>query len=174
MHTVERVITTCVLAALALGLWRLVSPKRPEGVAAATAAVVIGALDVTVELVLGLLGVWRYRLSMSVAGIPIDLLVDVSLVALLIALGAVAVERRCSKPRCSVAYVAAVTLVLGTWGVFKNMHSSAQGTIAFARRIGVGTAWFVVGNYLALLVLAAGVTAIYRVVRTRKAGTKRS
>jgi hypothetical protein len=171
MHqlALQRIASTAVIAALDVGLWRFVAPRRSQLVAALTAGAVVGVLDVLGEAVFGLLGVWRYQLSFSVAGIPVELVVDIGLVAVAIALGVAAVERRYETRRSLVVYVLCVSFALGTWAVFENTHAVRQGIIVFAKAIDVGSAWFVAGNYASIFFLVAGVTSIYRYVERKRA-----
>ena len=57
--TLERVVSVGVLAALDLGLWRVLAPARRQLVAALVAAFVVGLADVAVELVAGTTVVYR-------------------------------------------------------------------------------------------------------------------
>ena len=161
----SRVIAVAVLGCLDLALVRVLRLERAEVRAASIAGVLVGALDLVIETILGALGVWRYDLAFSVLGTPVDLLIDVSLVALALCLGYAAVARRGGVWRA--AYVAGTTLTLGSWALFHNSVAVKQGIIRFAPSIDVGTAWFAVGNYALVAVTVVGAAVVYQVVRAK-------
>ena len=150
-----------LLFILNLVLAKILPLTRRELRSALVAALAVGALDVMTEAGLGLLGLWRYDLSVSVLGIPVDLFFDVSMVTLAVCLGYAAALHR--GRAWSVGYALATTLVLGSWAVFHNTQAVAQGIIRFAPPVDVGTSWFVLGNYALVGVLVVGASVAYRV-----------
>lgn len=156
-----RAIALVVLALLDVTLAKLLPLGRRELKAALIAGLVVGAVDVITEATVGAFGVWRYALSLSVLGIPVDLFFTVSMVSIAMCLGYAAALRRGRAWRAG--YVVAATVVVGSWALFHNTKAIAQGIIRFASPIDVGTPWFVLGNYALVGALVVGVATAYSV-----------
>jgi hypothetical protein len=161
----SRVAAVVVLAAVDVTLAKVLRLGRPELRAASLAGALVGAADVVIEATLGALGVWRYDLACSILGTPVDLFLDVALVAMALCLGYAATARKALPWRAG--YVVATTLVLGSWALFHNTIAVKQGIIHFAPSIDVGTAWFAIGNYALVATMTLGVIAAYHVMRRR-------
>jgi hypothetical protein len=161
----SRVVAVAVLAGLDVLLVKVLRLGRDEVRAAAIAGAVVGAVDVVVETVLGALGVWRYDLSLSVFGTPVDLFFDVSLLAIALCAGYAATARR--RRAWQAVYVVVTTLAIGSWALFHNTLAVKQGIIHFAPSIDVGTPWFAFGNYALVGVTILGAVVLYRTVRAK-------
>ncbi len=163
-----RAIGTSLLVVVNLVLAKLLPVTRRQVRTAVLAGFAVGVIDVVVEGIAGALGIWRYHLTGAVLGIPIDVFVDISLVACAVGLGHVAIRERAATWRAG--YIAVATLVIGTLGLLHNRQAVGQGIIEFADRVDIDTAWFVVGSYALVLVLVVGTAVAVRVVERVRAG----
>ncbi len=163
----SRLVGTAVLVGINLVLARVLPLTRKELRSALMVAAILGALDVLVEGVLGALGVWRYHLSLSIAGVPVDLFVDFFLIMLALCMGYAALGHVRAAGAMRAAYLLATTLVVGSWAIVHNRSAVEEGMITFAPGVDVDTPWFIAGNYLTIAAAIGGLALAYRYLSSR-------
>ena len=157
----NRRLTAVAFSGLALGTLAIVRPSRTQVKRGTVTALAVAAGDFLFERLMRTLGLWSYDLPGSVSGMPLDLFIDFFLWVWAYCTGLAYFERRGSR-RATTAYIAAITVVLGTWAWYKNKVAAEAGIIEFSERVGPDTWLFAAGSYALIDALLAIITAAYR------------
>jgi len=150
----------------------VVNPGQRDLYASIVTGFSMAVIDYAAEIAAGHLGLWHYRLGRTWLGLPPDLLIDIFSAGYVICLLRIAVERQWPGRRNGKLFSLIMGVVLGTVALLHNYFAERQGLITFDSEVAPGTPLFVLGNYLLMTAVVAGVMLLFGFYR-KPMGRKR-